>query len=143
MRPSAKIRYVAPLTQKNRYGTLNAERENNPMTKEECLDKLDSFRNLPNNWNTYGAARPENTVIEIAKRTLSLVHTSPAKILPTSAGGITIKYKKDSKIAYLQIFNDEQILLLLTDGVSPIIVEEHTENEPEIINKTILAYLSF
>ena len=105
-------------------------------------ERLNSFYKLPKNWDSYGADRPSDWAIEKSRELIPLIYTSPAKVLPSSGdGGLTIKYKSktSNRMAYILVFNDEQILLMLTDGVGHVTVKE--EDTAQDLNRIIQEYL--
>ena len=69
---------------------------------------LEGFRNLPNNWNTYGAGAFENEFVERVAGLLSSLDYQP-KIFPTGRNSIQLEYYNDADYLEFEINNNNVI----------------------------------
>ncbi len=68
-----------------------------PEWVRELRDRLDSFRNLPQNWDSYGACRPSIASLQLAKQLLDVigevVGVDPPRIGTSSAGNAAFSWE--------------------------------------------------
>lgn len=70
------------------------------------IELLDSFLQLPENWNTYGAKPFETKLIDKAKQVLATL-SIPPQIFPTGRNSIQFEYEQNSNYLEFEIYEDE------------------------------------
>lgn len=101
-------------------GTTSDEAVNDPHTT-----KLQELRELPTDWNSYGAEPPNEDSYcwsKVILKTLPEIGLNLTKILPSAEGGIGIVFSRNGRIADIECLNSGEILAAQSDR----------QNEPEV-----------
>ena len=84
---------------------------------------LDGLRDLPANWDSYGAEPPNDVAVSALRRILlqvSQVGLEPTKIVPSSEGGAAVCFVRADKYADVECFNNCDVLAVTSgDGQDP------------------------
>lgn len=84
-----------------------------PRSVIDSFKTLFSYRQLPENWDSYGSLPPTDDAINsaeaILKRTFYMKALSPPYLRPLSGGGIQISWKATSRELDLAILKDGQV----------------------------------
>lgn len=112
-------------TQSIREYSYSWERTDSNIITEDMLrnfKRLDSFAELPDNWNGYGAGRISEKLIEKTKRIIFGLSVQPM-LFPTGRKSIQFEYEKpDGEYLEFEVFED-RITLLHISG------DEETEKD--------------
>jgi hypothetical protein len=82
----------------------------------EMVGQMCSFLKLNDNWDSYGAEAPNETSIHEACRfvgTLGAAPIFPSRAMPSSEGGVGLRFKRNQQRALLEFFNDGEAGLIL------------------------------
>jgi hypothetical protein len=82
----------------------------------ELVVEVCSFLRLHHNWNSYGAEAPNETAIRSACRfvgTLSVSSIFPSRVMPSSEGGVGLRFKRNQQRALLEFLNTGEVGLIL------------------------------
>lgn len=90
------------------------------MNKSEALTKLNSFKELSSNWNSYGADPPSEKAMTWARDFIEhLIALEPYfhQIAPSAIGGVGVSFKgkNNSKRVYVEFRNDLAVAALYSD----------------------------
>lgn len=101
------------------------------MTNQEALEALDELAYFQLDWDSYGAEPPNDWAIDEAIGMVTLfVNRMPDRIKPSVIGGVGITFYNDDKKVYVEIYNDEKVYALFSDGVTdPEVLEVTDYNE--------------
>jgi len=81
------------------------------------MDTLADIRDLPDDWNLEGAAKPNATSVQNTTRVLRFVRHTPASVLPSVEEGVLVRFGARSEGAYIECYNDGEIAcILVKDG---------------------------
>ena len=82
------------------------------------LEQLEGFLNLRPGWNGYSAPPPNRDAVSTAANALGALQalSEPNRLAPSAVGGIGITYRKGPRKAYLECYNNGQVILLLSDS---------------------------
>jgi hypothetical protein len=96
-------------------------------TYQELHSSLDTCATLADNWDSYGAAKPEKHSVEAVGRFLQRLFAElfmPSRVIPSAEGGVAVYFNGENKTAYLEYRNSGEVILAMFDDHSdPIIVE--------------------
>lgn len=96
----------------------------------ENLEKIESFRNLGDNWNGYGAVKFSDLVIDKAISALYFLEKQP-DVFPTGRNSIQFEYEKpDGDYLEFEIFENSITAFSIISGEE----NERTVNEKEMKN---------
>ena len=79
---------------------------------DDARVRLSQTSRLQPGWDTYGGDPPSRTAITIAARVLNLLEAEafpPARLLPSSEGGIAISFVRGNVRAGMEIYNTGEI----------------------------------
>ena len=103
-------------------------------TYQELRSSLSVCATLPENWDSYGAAKPEQHSIEAADRFLQKLFAEllmPNRVIPSAEGGVAVYFNSDNKTAYLEYRNSRSVILAMFDDDSDPIIVELTESDAD------------
>lgn len=83
------------------------------------LDKVEAMANLELGWNGYEAPPPTNLATHLATTFVlaaSSLDLEPSRVAPSVVGGVGITFRKSRKKAYVELYNDGDAYLMLSDG---------------------------
>lgn len=108
---------------------------------KNIFDKLDSYKNLSEGWDSYNAIPPSLLSIDNARRFIILANQLDFHIehlSPTVVGGIAISKKINNKKFYVEFYNDGKMLYMLSDSnCVDSIIQDFSELEfLSVINKS-------
>ena len=107
---------------------------------QDAIERIESFKNLEVDWDSYDAMPPNEDTIKIALHTLKELKrylNYPTRINPSAAGGITFEFLKDNNYYVLEFYNDGDIAFLeQIDGRSTAI-DISPQDIKEVISKII------
>jgi hypothetical protein len=72
------------------------------------VSKLESLKELSDNWNGYGSARPNGTAIEAAREVLERLDEfglKPVNVAASAEGGIGISFRRGARHALIECYN--------------------------------------
>jgi hypothetical protein len=81
--------------------------------------KLDSMRNIPDDWNGFGSASPNVIAIRNSQDVLDILHVMqliPKDINPSADDGIGITFSKNDRYAIIECYNDGDIVSVIYKG---------------------------
>lgn len=82
---------------------------------------------LPRGWDTYDADPPNDFARELSKRILLLLEDAaltPARLLPSSEGGVTLSFIEGDNRAEIEVYNTGEIATAIySDDVDPTVRE--------------------
>lgn len=87
----------------------------------DAIESLAKLADLPRGWDGYDAEPPSASAVSHAKSFLAVATGSgivPGRIVPSVVGGVGMTFRADSRKAYVEFFNDGEIYVLFSDGVS-------------------------
>jgi hypothetical protein len=88
---------------------------------DDLFQKLNSYSQLKDGWNSYAAPRPSLTAISNARNFLNVLYVVakllPNRVRPSSVGGIGITFRNQGRKAYVEFLNNRRTHVLLSDGV--------------------------
>ena len=90
-----------------------------PARFAELQDELDRLQGLSEGWDSYGAPPPNENSIEEATKILTLyehLNLIPARIVPSSEGGVAIVLVRADKYADVECLNDGDVLAATYQG---------------------------
>jgi hypothetical protein len=90
-------------------------REGDGLPLERLVDALEQ---LPNDWDSYGAPRPERSALVPAKQAIRVAHEiglDPVQVVPASEGGVALCFTQGDKYADLEFLNDGNVFSAVTD----------------------------
>lgn len=97
------------------------------------IELINSYKNLDDNWNDYGALRFSELVIDNAISTLYLLRRQP-DVFPTGRNSIQFEYEKDNgDYLEFEIFDDHVIAFQATSS---------EESERQVSTKEIIKMVS-
>jgi hypothetical protein len=82
----------------------------------EMVAEICSFLKLTDNWDSYGAEAPSEAAIRSACRFVGTLGASPifpSRAMPSSEGGVGLRFKRNQHRALLEFFNTDEIGLIL------------------------------
>lgn len=95
------------------------------VVQEKCsllqfTNKINSLRNLPENWNSYGAVAPNELACYWTRQIVSICYEtgfSPSAVTPSAENGIGVSFVNPGKNLYADIecFNDGTILAVTSN----------------------------
>jgi hypothetical protein len=103
-------------------------------TYQELHSSLDACATLADNWDSYGAAKPEKHSIEAADRFLQRLFAElfmPSRVIPSAEGGMAVYFSSDNKTAYLEYRNSGEVILAMFDDHSDPIIVELTKDDAD------------
>ena len=80
---------------------------------EDARARLSQSSKLQPSWDTYGGDPPNPTAVAIAARVLNLLEVEalpPARLLPSSEGGIAISFVRGTFRAEIEVYNTGEIV---------------------------------
>jgi hypothetical protein len=83
----------------------------NQMVTEIC-----GFLKIGDNWDSYGALAPGDGAIHAACRFLGTLGVSPifpSKVMPSSEGGVALRFRRNQQRALLEFLNSGEVGLIL------------------------------
>ena len=98
-------------------------RGNTPTSGEEAwfikyVFTLEKLRELPENWDSYGAEPPNFTALYWSKTVLELLlrmNLPPSRVTPSVENGVGISFIRGQKYADIECFNTGEILAVISD----------------------------
>jgi len=105
----------------------------------EYHDALEALRDLRQDWNTYGAAPPNDTAISLAKRVLRCLAACglrPHRVNPSAEEGVCISFRNGRLYADVECFNTGEVAAATSDGLGQHAVWEVTPDR-EAIERTL------
>lgn len=113
------------------------------------LARLDSFRELQRDWDSYGAEPPSDAAINNARRIVRVLWEyeggSRIRLSPSVEGGVGIIFSSTGKkYADIECFNDGDILAVMSEGTpDPLVwtVDSSAESFRSAIDK-IIAFIN-
>jgi hypothetical protein len=103
-------------------------------TYQELHSSLDTCATLADNWDSYGAAKPEKHSIEATGRFLQRLFAElfmPSRVIPSAEGGMAVYFNSENKTAYLEYRNSGEVILAMFDDHSDPIIVELTEDDAD------------
>jgi hypothetical protein len=103
-------------------------------TYQEMRSSLDAYATLPDNWDSYGAAKPARHCIEATDRFLERLFAElfmPNRVIPSAEGGMAVYFNSDKKTAYVEYRNSREVILAMFDDHSDPIIIELTESDAD------------
>jgi len=91
---------------------------------------------LNDNWDSYGAPKPESVAIKNAHailKPLSEVRFNPAKIMPSVEGGICFLFVSGNKYADIECDNDGDIIAGMSDRTNEPVIWSVTNNREGVM----------
>lgn len=83
------------------------------MNKSKNIEIINQFRQLPDNWGLDGNIKPNEESIQSACDVVKNLE-NPFSIQPLGEGGILIRYKNGTRVAWIECYNDGGIGYTLT-----------------------------
>src|SRR5208337_879542 len=103
-------------------------------TYQELRSSLHACATLPDNWDSYGAAKPAKHSVEVADRFLQRLFAElfmPSRVVPSAEGGMALYFNNDNKTAYVEYRNSGKVILAMFDDHSDPIIVELTESNAD------------
>ena len=99
------------------------------------MNKLNSFRDLPDNWNCIGGEKIDSDIIDTSLSIIPLLSHQPY-IFPTGRNSVQFEYEK-TKGDYLkfEIFKDKRIEMFLTTSDDEISKEIKLDEVIKYVNE--------
>ncbi len=87
----------------------------------EMIAEMCNFLRLNDNWDSYGAEAPRGDAIRAACQFLGKLGASPifpSRVMPSSEGGVALRFRHKQHRALLEFFNSGEVGLILyrSDG---------------------------
>ena len=99
------------------------------------INKLNSFRDLPDNWNGIGGEKIDNDVINTSLSIIPLLSHQP-HVFPTGRGSVQLEYeKKNGDYLEFEIFKDKQIEMFLSISDTEISKEIKLDEIVKYVNE--------
>ena len=86
--------------------------------ENRLTDQVGSLEQLEDNWDTEGAEAPNHKVLSNTKVVLEMLfhlNLAPDDIVPSAEGGIGIVFKHGELYADIELFNDEDIVITMSN----------------------------
>ena len=90
------------------------------------MNILDDLRTLKNNWDSYGAPKPNERSFVLAEQVLDVLRKAsflPDRIVPSGEGGVGIVFSRGRLYADFECFNDGELLIAMSDRTGNPIVK--------------------
>jgi hypothetical protein len=81
-------------------------------------ERLEALLDLQDGWNGYSAPPPHRRAVNMASAALVASHgmlSAPERVAPSAVGGVGITFRRGTRKAYLECYNNGQVVLLLSD----------------------------
>jgi len=114
----------------------HAVKERTPHWLAECYRRLAELQQLPEDWDSYGAAPPNDFAISLARKVLKRLHIVglPAPhISPSAEDGVCMSFRKGGLYADIECFNSGEMLAATSDGEGDQHVWEVDHGLPNIV----------
>lgn len=99
------------------------------------INKLNSFRDLPDNWNCIGGEKIDNDVIDTSLSIICLLSHQPY-IFPTGRNSVQFEYEKtNGDYLEFEIFKDKRIEMFLTTSDNEISKEIKLDEVIKYVNE--------
>ena len=99
------------------------------------INKLNSFRDLPDNWNGIGGEKIDNDVINTSLSIIPLLSHQP-HVFPTGRGSVQLEYeKKNGDYLEFEIFKDKRIEMFLSTSDNEISKEIKIDEIVKYVNE--------
>jgi hypothetical protein len=86
---------------------------------QQQVEKVRSFRKLPQNWDSYGAEPPSPAAVfwaEEVLETVSLKGYQSGWVEPSAEGGVMIAFRRGTDFGSIECYNSGSIVAVLSDG---------------------------
>ena len=118
IQPVPKIASRVLLTKKVSSASGSTPRNEEKAWFRKHILALEKLRELPKNWDSYGAAPPNFTALYWSKTVFELllrINFPPTKVTPSVENGVAISFIQAEKYADIECFNTGEILAVTSD----------------------------
>ena len=99
------------------------------------INKLNSFRDLPDNWNCIGGEKIDSDIIDISLSIIPLLSHQP-HVFPTGRNSVQFEYEKtNGDYLEFEIFKDKRIEMFLTISDNEISKEIKLDEVIKYVNE--------